>query len=163
MKIISGYPGTNEILLGLERGEVDGLIGYSWSAARTGSAEMLRTGKIKNVLQLGLRKHPDLPDVPFVMDMVKNDADRQVLEVVFARQAMGRPLFAPPGTPEPVVAALRKGFMAAMTDPELVAMARKIDLEIFPMNGEDLQAMVDRVHKFPDAIIKRTQAIANSQ
>lgn len=163
MKIISGYPGTNEILLGLERGEVDGLLGYSWSAARTGSAEMIRTGKIKNILQLGLRKHPDLPDLPFIMDMVKNEEDRQVLEVVFARQAMGRPLFAPPGTPAPVVAALRKGFMNAMNDPELVAMARKIDLEIYPMNGEDLQDMVARVHKFSDVIIKKTQAIANSQ
>ena len=67
MKIITGYPGTNEILLSLERGEVDGLLGYSWAAARTGSGEMLRTGKLKNILQLGLRKHPDLQDLPLII------------------------------------------------------------------------------------------------
>lgn len=162
MKIIPGYPGTNEILLGLERGEVDGLIGYSWAAARTGSAEMLRTGKIKNVLQLGLRKHPDLPDLPLIMDLVKTEDDRRVLELIFARQAMGRPLMAPPGTPAPVVKALRAGFLAAMADPDLIAMAKKLDVEIAPMTGEDVQSLVERLHKFPAAIVERTQSIAAS-
>ena len=162
MKIISGYPGTNEILLGLERGEVDGLLGYSWAAARSGSAELIRTGKIKNVLQLGLRKHPDLPDLPLIMDLVSKEEDRQVLELVFARQAMGRPFIAPPGTPPAVVAALREGFMKAMKDPDLIEMARKLDLEIAPMSGEEVQAIVERLHKFPARVVERTQAITNA-
>ena len=162
MKIIPGYPGTNEILLSLERGEVDGLLGYSWAAARTGSAEMLRTGKIKNILQLGLRKHPDLPDLPFIMDMVKNENDRQVLELVFARQAMGRPFIAPPGTPPAAVSALRAAFQKTVRDPELLEVARKLDLEVAPMSGEDVQALVERVHNFPAAVIERTQAITSA-
>ena len=162
MKIISGYPGTNEILLSLERGEVDGLLGYSWSAARTGSAEMLRTGKLKNILQLGLRKHPELPDLPLVMDLVKGEEDRQVLELVFARQAMGRPFVAPPGTPPTIVATLRNGFRNAMKDPELIAFAKRLDLEIDFMGGEDVQALVERLHKFPEKVIERTQRITAS-
>ncbi|MDB5507747.1 MAG: tripartite tricarboxylate transporter family receptor [Hyphomicrobiales bacterium] len=162
MKIVSGYPGTNEILLGLERGEVDGLLGYSWAAARTGSADMLRSGKLTNIMQLGLRKHPDLPDLPLVMDLVKNEDDRRVLELIFARQSMGRPLVAPPGTPPAVVATLRKAFMEAMRDPELVETARKLTLEIDAMPGEEVQAIVERLHAFPSAVIERTQALANA-
>lgn len=162
MQIIPGYPGTNEILLSLERGEVDGLLGYSWAAARSGSADMLRSGKLKIVMQLGMRKHPDLPDVPFIMDMVKNDDDRRVLELVFARQGMGRPFVAPPGTPKPVVEALRAGFTQSMADPELIAFAKKLDLEMDPMTGEEVQSLVERLHQFPKSVIERTQAITNA-
>lgn len=162
MKIIPGYPGTNEILLSLERGEVDGLLGYSWAAARSGSAEMLRTGKIKSIMQLGLRKHPDLPNLPLIMDLVKNENDRQVLELVFARQAMGRPFIAPPGTPPAIVATLRAAFNKVVKDPELLEVAKKLDLEVDPMSGEDVQALVERLHKFPKAVIERTQAITNA-
>ena len=163
MKIITGYPGTNEILLSLERGEVDGLLGYSWAAARTGSGEMLRTGKLKNILQLGLRKHPDLQDLPLIMDLVTTENDRQVLELVFARQAMGRPFVAPPGTPQSIVATLRSAFMTTMKDPELLAVAKKLDLEVSPMTGEDVQALVQRLHNFPKSVIERTQAITNAE
>jgi tripartite-type tricarboxylate transporter receptor subunit TctC len=162
MQIIPGYPGTNEILLSLERGEVDGLMGYSWAAARTGSADLIRTRKIKNVLQLGLHKHRDLPNLPLIMDLVKNESDRQVLELVFARQAMGRPFVAPPGTPAAVVATLRTAFNNAVKDPELLEVAKKLDLEVDPMNGEDVQALVERLHKFPKDVIERTQAITNA-
>jgi tripartite-type tricarboxylate transporter receptor subunit TctC len=162
MKIIPGYPGTNEILLSLERGEVDGLLGYSWAAARSGSAEMLRTGKLKNIMQLGLRKHPDMPNLPLIMDLVQNEDDKRVLELVFARQAMGRPFIAPPGTPPAIVAALRAGFRDSMKDPELIEVAAKLDLEVDPMSGEDVQALVERLHKFPAGVIERTQAITNS-
>jgi tripartite-type tricarboxylate transporter receptor subunit TctC len=162
MKIIPGYPGTNEILLSLERGEVDGLLGYSWAAARSGSADMLRTGKLKNIMQLGLRKHPDLPNLPLIMDLVKNEDDRRVLELVFARQAMGRPFIAPPGTPAGIVSALRAGFRDSMKDAELIDFAGKLDLEVAPMSGEDVQALVERLHQFPASVIERTQAITNA-
>lgn len=162
MKLIPGYPGTNEILLSLERGEVDGLLGYSWAAARSGSAEMLRTGKIKNIMQLGLRKHPDLPNLPLIMDLVKNENDRQMLELVFSRQAMGRPFIAPPGTPAAVVATLRSAFDKTMKDPELLETARKLDLEVDAMSGEEVQALVQRVHGFPASVIERTQAVTNA-
>lgn len=157
LKIIDGYPGTNEILLALERGEVDGLIGYSWGAAKTGSAAMLKSGKIINILQLGLKKHPDLPDLPLIMDLVSSPDEKQFMELVFARQTMGRPFMAPEGTPAPNVAALREGFVKAMRDPELVEMANKIGLEIDHTTGAEVQELVDRLHKLPKPVIDRAQ------
>lgn len=159
LRIIDGYPGTNEILLALERGEVDGLIGYSWGAAKTGSAAMLQSGKLINVLQLGLKKHPDLPNVPLIMDLIKSEEEKQVLELVFARQTMGRPLMAPGGASPAVTAALREGFEKAMKDPELVQTAAKIGLEIDYTSGEEVQQLVEKLHNLPKSVIDRTQRI----
>src|SRR5205823_13571937 len=97
LKAIAGYPGTQEIMLAVERGELDGIVGYSWGVARSGNRNDLQSGKLKIILQLALEKHKELPDVPLVTDFVTNSADRQVLEMIFSRQAMGRPLVAPPG------------------------------------------------------------------
>lgn len=159
LKIIDGYPGTNEILLALERGEVDGLIGYSWGAAKMGSAAMLQSGKLINILQLGLKKHPELPNLPLIMDLVKSEEEKRVLELIFARQTMGRPLVAPAGTPPVIVTALRDGFAKAMQDPELVQTANKIGLEIDFTSGEDVQKLVEQLHKLPPSVIERTQRI----
>ncbi len=163
LKIIDGYPGTTEILLALERGEVDGLVGYSWGAARTGSASLLKSGKLNVVLQLALKKHPELDHVPLIMDLVKAEDERQVLELIFARQTMGRPFVAPPGTPPETVEMLRSAFTSAMKDPELIATAKKMSLEIDYTSGEDVQALVERLHRFSPNVIKRTQEIILSK
>jgi tripartite-type tricarboxylate transporter receptor subunit TctC len=163
LKIISGYPGTNEILLSMEKGEVDGLVGYSWGAARTGSAEMLRNGKMKVLLQLALKKHADLPNVPLVTELVKSEEDQKVLELIFSRQSMGRPFAAPPNVSAATVATLRKAFTAVMTDPEMIAMAEKLKLEIDYVPGEEVQALVETVHRLPPAVIARTQKIVAGQ
>ncbi|MFN3890162.1 MAG: Bug family tripartite tricarboxylate transporter substrate binding protein [Beijerinckiaceae bacterium] len=163
LKIIDGYPGTTEILLALERGEVDGLVGYSWGAARTGSASLLKSGKLNVVLQLALKKHPELEHIPLIMDMVKAEDERQVLELIFARQTMGRPFVAPPGTPPETVKVLRSAFTSAMKDPDLIATAQKMSLEIDYTSGEDVQELVERLHKFPPKVIQRTQEIILSK
>jgi tripartite-type tricarboxylate transporter receptor subunit TctC len=163
LKIVDGYPGTTEILLALERGEVDGLIGYSWGAARTGSASMLKSGKLNNILQLALKKHPELPDVPLITDLVQSTNERQLLELIFARQTMGRPFIAPPGTSEGVVKLLRTAFTAAMKDPELIETASKMSLEIDHADGEIVQELVERLHQLPPAVIERTQSIINKK
>ena len=95
---IGGYPGTNEILLAVERGELDGIVGYSSGVARSGNKDMLESGKLKIVMQLALGKHKELPTIPLVTDFVTNSDDRKVLEVIFSRQSMGRPLVAPPAS-----------------------------------------------------------------
>lgn len=159
LKIIDGYPGTTEILLALERGEVDGLVGYSWGAARTGSASMLKSGKLNIILQLALKKHPELADVPLIMDLVKTEDERQVLELIFARQTMGRPFVAPPGTPSSTVKVLRSAFTSAMKDPDLIATAEKMGLEIDYTSGEDVQELVEKLHKLPPKVVQRTQEI----
>jgi len=100
LKPIAGYPGTQEIMLAIERGELDGIVGYSWGG-RAGRQQgwTSAAGRLKIVMQLGLTKHKELPDVPALDAFVTAAADRQVLELIFSRQAMGRPLVAPPGHP----------------------------------------------------------------
>ena len=97
LKAIAGYPGTQEIMLAVERGELDGIVGYSWGVARSGNKSDLQAGRLKVVMQLALDKHKELADVPIVTDFVTKPDDRQVLEMIFSRQSMGRPPVAPPG------------------------------------------------------------------
>jgi tripartite-type tricarboxylate transporter receptor subunit TctC len=160
LKPVAGYPGTQELMLAIERGELDGIVGYSWSVARYGNQAQLDDGSLKIILQVALNKHHDLPNVPLVTDLVKSSADRQVLELIFSRNSMGRPLLAPPGLDPAVAATLRKGFAQAMQDPDLVAEAEKINLELNFVSGEEVQALVERLYQFPPDVIARAQAIA---
>src|SRR5262249_1696345 len=123
LKAISGYPGTNEILLAIQRGELAGIVGYSWGVAPPGNRDTLQAGALKSVMQLGLSKHKELPDLPLVTDFVARADDRAVLELIFSRQAMGRPLVAPPGIEAHVAQVLRRAFDEAMRDPGLIAEA----------------------------------------
>jgi tripartite-type tricarboxylate transporter receptor subunit TctC len=160
LKPVAGYPGTQELMLAIERGELDGIVGYSWSVARYGNQAQLDDGSLKIILQVALNKHADLPNVPLVTDLVKSSADKQVLELIFSRNSMGRPLLAPPGLNPAVAATLRKGFAEAMHDPDLIAEAGKINLELNFVSGEEVQALVERLYHFPPDVIARAQAIA---
>ena len=161
LKIIPGYPGMNEILMGMRSGELEGVLGYSWSAARITSLDDLKSGALKVIMQLALAKHPDLPDVPLVTDLVKDPADKQVLELIFARQSMGRPFAAPPGLPPEIGAALRKGFADAMHDPDLIAECQRINMEISFVSGEEIQALLNRLYAFPQGVLERGKKIAS--
>lgn len=158
-QIIPGFPGINEILLAMDRGEMDGVAGYSWSTARVGSADKIRSGEYKLVLQLALAKHPELPDVPLITDLVKDEADRKVLELIFSRQLMGRPVVAPPGLDPQVVAALRAAFDATVKDPEFQAECAKIGLEIIPVSGARVEEIVQSLFKLPTDVLERAQKI----
>ena len=161
LKPIAGYPGTQEIMLAIERGELDGIVGYSWGVARSGNRDDLQTGRLKIVLQLALEKHKDLPDVPLVTDFVTRSDDRQVLEMIFSRQAMGRPLVAPPGLDPRVVEAFREALEKAMHDPALIAEGAKMDLELNYVSGTKVQAIVERLYQAPLEVVMRAQAIAS--
>jgi tripartite-type tricarboxylate transporter receptor subunit TctC len=160
LKPIAGYPGTQEILLAIERGELDGIVGYSWGVARAGNKDDLASGRLKIVMQLGLAKHKDLPDVPMLDEFVHAPQDRQVLDLIFSRQSMGRPLIAPPGLDPTMVELLRAAFAAAMRDPQLIAEAAKMDLELGFVPGAEVQAMVERLYQSPPEVIARAQGIA---
>jgi tripartite-type tricarboxylate transporter receptor subunit TctC len=162
LKPIAGYPGTQEIMLAVERGELDGIVGYSWGVARAGNKSDLEAGRLKIIMQLGLDKHKELPDIPLVTDFVKSPEDRQVLDMIFSRQSMGRPLAAPPGLDPAVAAALRKGFADAMHDPQFIAEGDKIGLELNFVSGADVQTLVDRVYRSPPNVVERAQAIATA-
>jgi tripartite-type tricarboxylate transporter receptor subunit TctC len=159
LKPIAGYPGTQEIMLAIERGELDGIVGYSWGVARAGNKDDLASGRLKIVMQLGLQKHKELPDVPMLDEFVTKHQDRLVLDMIFSRQAMGRPLVAPPGLDPRLGTALRKAFAEAMRDPQLIAEGAKMDLELGFVSGVDVQALVERLYKSPPEVIARAQAI----
>src|SRR5215204_153619 len=125
MKIVTGYPGGNDVNLALERGEVDGRCGWSWSSVESTRANWVKDKKINVLVQLALQKHPDLPDVPLVTDLAKTDEQRQVLKIIFARQVMGRPFLAAPHLPKERVRAPRSAFQATMKDPEFMTDADK--------------------------------------
>jgi tripartite-type tricarboxylate transporter receptor subunit TctC len=159
MKVISGYPGGAEINLAMERGEVQGRCGWSWSSIVATHPQWVKEKKIKILAQLSLAKHPDLPDVPLIMDFAKTDQDKQILRLIFARQVMGRPFLAPPGIPADRLAALRKAFMDTMKDPDFLAEAKKSELEITPVSGEEIQKLVEEVYQTPKEITEKAGAM----
>lgn len=159
MKIITGYPGGNDVNLAMERGEVDGRCGWSWSSVVSTRASWIKDKKITVLMQLSLQKHPDLPDVPLITDLAKTDEQRAILRLIFARQALGRPFLAPPDVPADRVAALRAAFMATMKDPAFVAEADKAKLEITPVSGEAVQKLVGEIYRTSPAIVKRASEL----
>jgi tripartite-type tricarboxylate transporter receptor subunit TctC len=158
LKIVAGYPGGNDVVLAMERGEVKGRCGWSWSSVLTAHMAWWKEHKIVILVQLALAKHPDLPEVPLVTDLAKSDAQRQMLRMIFARQVMGRPFLAPPGVPAERVAALRKAFMDTINDKEFLADAAKAKLEINPVDGEKVQALVKEIYATPPEVAKQAAA-----
>jgi tripartite-type tricarboxylate transporter receptor subunit TctC len=154
-KIVSGYPGGNEISLAMERNEVQGRCGWSWSSVKATHRAWYDERKIHLLVQLALEKHEDLPNVPLVVDLAKTDEERKILELIFARQVMGRPFLAPPGLPADRAAALRKAFMDTMNDKEFLASAEKAKLEITPVFGERVEKLVKDLYATPQAISKK--------
>lgn len=156
-KVITGYPGASDFLLAVERGEADGTAGVSWSSITAGKPDWITGKKINVMVQLGMKKLPDMGSAPLVMEYAKNDSDRGVLELIFARQDMAYPVVAPPGTPADRVAVLRKAFDAVLKDPEYLADAKKQHLETDPMQGAEITALVNRIYKTPPDVIARAK------
>jgi len=154
-RLVSGYPGGNDITLAMERGEVDGRCGWSWSSVKTNHPQWVKDGTLKLLVQLSLAKHADLPSVPLVMDLVKTEEQKALLRLVFARQVMGRPFLAPPGVPKERVALLRKAFMETMQDKTFLAEAQKLNLEITPVSGEKVQELVAEMYRTPPEILAK--------
>jgi tripartite-type tricarboxylate transporter receptor subunit TctC len=159
MKVITGYPGGNEVGLAMERGEVQGRCGWSWSSVKSTHQKWLNEKRFAILVQLALKKHPDLPDVPLIVDLAKTDEQRKILELIFARQVMGRPFVAPPGVPRDRVEALRKAFMDTMNDKEFLADAEKAQLEITPVPGDQLEQLVRDLFATPPEIAKKASAM----
>ena len=149
MKVVTGYPGGNEVGLAMERGEVQGRCGWSWSSVKSTHQKWIEEKKFSILVQLALDKHADLPDVPLVIDLAKNDEQRKILRLIFARQVMGRPFLAPPGVPPDRTEALRKAFMETMTDKDFLADTEKAQMEINPVPGDKLEALVKEIYATP--------------
>jgi tripartite-type tricarboxylate transporter receptor subunit TctC len=152
LKLVKGYAGSAALRLAMERREIDGFCGVGLSSMRTAG---LADGKANILLQIALKRNPQLADVPFVMDYAKREDDRQILRLVFGWMDMERPLAAPPGTPADRMRALRLGFDEAMKDPALLADAEQASLSIAPMGGAAIASFIDEVYRTPPAVAAR--------
>src|SRR3954471_9548889 len=143
-KIVSGYPGGTPIVLALERGEVEGRGSNPWSEWKASKPDWVREGKIIALMQMSLFKHPDLPDVPLMIDLAPNETVRSIFELVSITGEIGRPFVTSPGVPAERVAALRQAFDETMKDPEFLADAEKVQIEINPIAWQEMSDLVRR-------------------
>ena len=158
-KIVVGYPGANDINLAMERGEVDGRGSSPWGLWKTTRSQWLDEKKINILVQIGLTKASDLKDVPLLMDLAANDNDRAILKVLSASTTIGRPIFTSPGVPADRVKALRDAFDKMVADPAFLAQAKKENLDIDPVSGEELQKIVQDVATSPKWVAERLQEV----
>jgi tripartite-type tricarboxylate transporter receptor subunit TctC len=158
-RIVTGYPGSREITLALERGEVQGACGIGWTGIETMHPNWFATGMIKPLVQLSNDGHADLNKrgVPRAVELARNDEDRRVIELVFSQGIFGRPFVLPPEVPADRLAALRKGFMAAMGSEGLRAEAVKMNLDIEPIPGDDLQTLIAGLCATPAHVVERAR------
>jgi tripartite-type tricarboxylate transporter receptor subunit TctC len=160
IKLVSGYPGTNDITLAMERGEVDGICGLSWGTIKVAHPEWIKNKSVNLLLQAALQKAPDLPDVPLALDLINDPEKKQILFLHFAPQAMGRPFAGPPGMPEDRKEALIKAFDDTLKDPELLADAEKEKMDIAPMSGHAIDDLLHQLYAIPkDVVAKAAKAI----
>jgi tripartite-type tricarboxylate transporter receptor subunit TctC len=159
-KIVSGYPGGNAVNLAMERGEVQGRCGWSWSGVKAERRQWIESGAISILIQLALSKHPELPAVPLIMDFAQTDEQRQMLRLVLARQPLGRPFYAPPDVPRERAEALRQAFVETTRDPDFQAAAKKAQLEINPLSGSEVETLVKDVFaNTSPQVVARTRAL----
>ncbi len=161
-KVIEGYRGASGVYAALERGEVDGICGLFWSSTQTAHPDWVPKGFINVFLQMGLDKHSELKQVPWVMDLIQKPEDRRFLETLFAPLRMARPFFLPPDVPSERVQILREGFMAALTEPKFQKRAERMRLEISPISGEKVQSLVEDVFASPPDVRKGIAALLGS-
>ena len=155
-KVVTGYSGSAETRLAVERGEINGHVGTAYTTILSENPEWITEKKIKLIAQFGLTRHKNLPDVPLLLDYVIKPDDKQAVQLFLSRQETGKPYFAPPGIPKDRLEILRKAFDAAVKDPNFIADANKQNLDVIdPMNGPEMEAFVARMMKTPPAYGKR--------
>jgi tripartite-type tricarboxylate transporter receptor subunit TctC len=156
LKLIYGYPGP-ALDLAIERGELQGAAGKDYSSIKSVRPHWLTEKKVNVLIQMGINPHPELKDVPMALDLAKTPEDRQMLELVFAKYGMARPYLTPPGLPPERLAVLRTSFDATLADPEFLALAEKQRLEINPMSGKEVEALVNRIFSTPEPLLAKAR------
>ena len=158
-KVISGYD-TGSMRLAVEKGEVEGICGLAWQTYKAISFDWIENKKINVLVQMGLQKNSELPDVPLAIDLLKNPDDRQVLELIVLVQEFGRPFVAPPGVPSDRMALYRKAFQAVLKDPQFLAESARQRMSIEPLDDRQVQALLDRAYAAPKVIHDRAAVFA---
>jgi len=161
LQLVSGYKGTADIKLAVNSGELNGLVN-SWESFKSGWVKEIETGSVIVVLQMLPQRHPDLSSVPAILDYVKSEDGRKIVQTgVFDYGAIARPYVFPPGTPKDRVAMLRKGLADTYKDPEFLADAKNARLDMSPLSGEELERIVDRTYKLDQNLVAKLKDILN--
>ena len=156
VRLVSGYPGTADMTLAMERGEIDGLCGISYSTMKSAHAEWVEQKKINFIVQVATMKDRNLPNTPLMLDLATDPRHHEIINLAVAPQAMARPVTAPPNLPKDRLQALRAAFDATMTDPEFLADAARSNLDVAPMTGEAISKMVNQLYGTPKDVVLET-------
>jgi tripartite-type tricarboxylate transporter receptor subunit TctC len=159
-EVVSGYAGGAEILLAMERAEIDGTCGFEWASLKTQRPDWLRDKKVNVLVQVAIEPEPTLTEmgVPRIGQFTKNEDDRKALELIITQQVFGRPYVVPPETPAAQVKILRDAFMKTMADADFLEEAKRLRLDIAPLRGDKVQTIVERLYAAPAAIVERAKA-----
>ena len=158
-KIVAGYPGGNDVNLAMEKGEVGGRGSNSWASWKSLNPKWIAEGKVHILVQIGLQRAKDLPDVPLLFELATNEIDREVLRFISADTAISRSAVTTPDVPPERVKALRKAFMDTMKDAQFLGEANKMGLDISPLSGEESQAVADKIVAARQEVIERAKLI----
>jgi tripartite-type tricarboxylate transporter receptor subunit TctC len=158
-RVIEGYKDNPSLTVAMERGEIMGRAGVFLSSVRATQGDAVKQGRLRILVQVALDKNPELPDVPLVSDFVKDPKNLSELQFALSWLPMGRPYVAPPGVPADRVKMLREAFMKAATDPELIAEGKKMHLDMSPISGEEIQALLDKLYATPRPVIEKVRSI----
>lgn len=162
-KVIKGYKGGGDMNIAMERGEVQGRVGWSMGAMLGTKSDWYAGKKVRILMQHAMKKHPDLAGIPLAQDLAKTEADRQLLELFAARQGIGFPVFGPPGIPADRAAALKKAYLDATREAGYIADAAKMKLPVEPLSGDDMAALIRKIYATPKPIVDRAKAILIAQ
>jgi len=155
-RVVTGYPSGADIDLAMQRGETQGRANIAWYGIKTRNAEWLRDGKISLLYQMGLKRHPDIPaEVPLSLDLTRTPLERRMLELKFSAYDVGYAFMAPPETPPERVAALRAAMTAAVNDPAFQADAVREQIEVDPVAGAEVEAIIRGAYAAPPDILAR--------
>jgi tripartite-type tricarboxylate transporter receptor subunit TctC len=154
MRIVTGYPGGAELVLAMERGEIDGRCGWSWTSLLARNRDMLAGKRITVPLQIALQRHEDLADIPTIMELPGDLRREAALKLIVSRQAIARPFAAPPGVAPERIEALRNAFDATMRDPDFLAEMRSLGLEVRPVGGAAVQNLMREIHASSPDVLK---------
>ena len=158
-KPVIGYSSGGDMNLAMERGEVEGRVGWSVGAMRGTKEDWYRGNLVKVLLQHGLKRNPELGAVPLAQDLAENENDRKLLELFAARQEIGFPVFGPPAIPPDRALALRAAYDRTMKDPAYIAEVAKMNVELAPYSGAEMQSLIEQIYSTPAPIVERARNI----
>ena len=157
-KLIPGFPGSADVFLAMERGEVEGFC-ESLDSVVAKRPDWIRSGKINVLFQGGAQRHPDIPDAPLIFDLARNARERTAIEFLYAGQGIGRPFLAPPDLQPGRLQLLRDAFDAMLKDADFLAEVKKQGLDLQPQSGAALEALIRRTYATPKDIVERVSAL----